>query len=122
MLPELFSKEPLGPVVRSDDEQWFDINKWLFNALLAAEEFNITAGNIDDVRRASANPEVKRLLGAQPGLGKPLGVDDEWAYRAIKAVGNYGELFERYIRPLGVERGPNRLHRDGGLMYPLPFR
>lgn len=122
VLSELFSKEPLGPVVRSDDEQWFDINKWLLNALLAAEEFGITTGNIDEMRRASAHPEVKRLLGVQPGLGKPLGLDDEWAYRAIKAVGSYGELFERYVQPLGVERGPNRLYRDGGLMYPLPFR
>lgn len=122
VLPELFSKEPLGPVVRSDDEQWFDINKWLLNALLAAEEFGITAGNIDEVRRVSVNPEVKRLLGEQPGLGKPLGLADDWAYRAIKAVGNYGEIFERYVQPLGIERGPNRLYRDGGLMYPLPFR
>lgn len=122
VLDELISKEPLGPVVRSDDDQWFDINKWLLNALLAAEEFGITAGNVDEARRNASNPEIRRLLGAQPGLGKALGLDDEWAYRAIKAVGNYGELYERYVRPLGVERGPNRLYRDGGLMYPLPFR
>jgi general L-amino acid transport system substrate-binding protein len=122
VLPDLLSKEPLGPVVRSDDEQWFDINKWLLNALIAAEELGITADNIDSVRHTSANPEVRRLLGVQPGLGKPLGLDDEWAYRAIHAVGNYGELFDRYVRPLGVERGPNRLYRDGGLMYALPFR
>jgi general L-amino acid transport system substrate-binding protein len=122
VLTELISKEPLGPVVRGDDDQWFDINKWLLNALLAAEELGVTAGNVDEVRGSTSNPEVRRLLGAQPGIGKPLGLDDEWAYRAIKAVGNYGELYQRYITPLGVERGPNRLYRDGGLMYPLPFR
>jgi general L-amino acid transport system substrate-binding protein len=122
VLPDLLSKEPLGPVVRSDDEQWFDINKWLLNALVAAEELGITASNIDAARRTSASPEVRRLLGVQPGLGKPLGLDDEWAYRALQAVGNYGELFDRYVQPLGVERGLNRLYRDGGLMYALPFR
>jgi general L-amino acid transport system substrate-binding protein len=122
VLTELISKEPLGPVVRGDDDQWFDINKWLLNALLAAEEFGITASNVDEARSSTLNPEVRRLLGAQPGIGKPLGLDDEWAYRAIKAVGNYGEIYRRYITPLGVERGPNRLYRDGGLMYPLPFR
>jgi general L-amino acid transport system substrate-binding protein len=122
VLTELISKEPLGPVVRGDDDQWLDINKWLLNALLAAEEFGVTADNVDAVRSSTSNPEVRRLLGAQPGIGKPLGLDDEWAYRAIKAVGNYGELYQRYIAPLGVDRGPNRLYRDGGLMYPLPFR
>lgn len=122
VLPELISKEPLGPVVRSDDDQWFDINKWLLHALLAAEEFGITAANVDGARRSASNPEIRRLLGAQPGVGKALGLDDEWAYRAIKAVGNYSELYDRYVSPLGMERGPNRLYRDGGLMYPLPFR
>lgn len=122
VLSELISKEPLGPVVRGDDDQWFDVNKWLLNALLAAEEFGVTAANIDEMRRSSPNPEVRRLLGAQPGVGKSVGLDDEWAYRAIKAVGNYAELFERYVQPLGVERGQNRLYRDGGLMYPMPFR
>lgn len=122
VMSEFLSKEPLGPVVRSGDDQWFDINKWLLNALVAAEELGITAANIDEVRRISPNPEVRRLLGAQPGVGKSLGLDDEWAYRAIKSVGNYGELFERYVQPLGVRRGQNRLHRDGGLMYAMPFR
>jgi len=122
VLPELLSKEPFGPVVRSDDDQWFDINKWLLNALLAAEEFGITSENIDTLRQQSRSPEVRRLLGAQPGLGKPFGLDDAWAYRAIKAVGNYQQLFERHVAPLGIERGLNRLQPDGGLMYPLPFR
>lgn len=122
VLPDPMSKEPLGPVVRSGDDQWFDINKWVLNALLAAEEFGISTANIDAMRDSSPNPEVRRLLGAQPGLGKSLGLDDEWAYRTIKAVGNYAELFERHAAPLGVERGQNRLYRDGGLMYPMPFR
>lgn len=122
VLPERLSKEPFGPVVRSDDDQWFDINKWLLNALLAAEEFGITSENIDRMRAESSNPEIRRLLGAQPGLGKALGLDDAWAYRAIKAVGNYQQLFERHVAPLGIDRGLNRLQRDGGLMYPLPFR
>lgn len=122
VMPDLVSKEPLGPVVRSDDDQWFDINKWLLNALIAAEEFGVTSSNVDEIRRSSPNPELRRMLGVQPGLGKSVGLDDEWAYRAVKAVGNYGELFERYVRPLGVHRAQNELHRDGGLMYAMPFR
>lgn len=122
VLPELLSKEPFGPVVRSDDDQWFDINKWMLNALLAAEEFGITSENIDVMRQQSRSPEVRRLLGVQPGVGKPFGLDDAWAYRAIKAVGNYQQLFERHVTPLGIDRGLNRLQQDGGLMYPLPFR
>jgi general L-amino acid transport system substrate-binding protein len=122
VLPELLSKEPFGAVVRSDDDQWFDINKWLLNALLAAEEFGITAENVDVMRQQSRSPEIRRLLGVQPGLGKPLGLDDAWAYRAIKSVGNYQQLFETHVAPLGIDRGLNRLQRDGGLMYPLPFR
>lgn len=122
VLAELLSKEPFGPAVRSGDDEWFDINRWLLNALLAAEEFGITAANADALRRESGNPEIKRLLGAQPGLGKSLGLDDAWAYRAIKAVGNYEQMFNRHVAPLGIERGLNRLQRDGGLMYPLPFR
>ncbi len=122
VLPEFLSKEPLGPAVRGDDDQWFDINKWLLNALIAAEEFGVTKANARRLREGSPNPEVRRLLGGLPGVGEPLGLDDDWALRAIEAVGNYGELFQRYIAPLGVERGLNRLATDGGLMYALPFR
>lgn len=122
VLSEFLSKEPLGPAVRGDDDQWFDINKWLLNALVAAEEFGITRANARELRERSPNPEVRRLLGGTPGVGEPIGLDDDWALRAIEAVGNYGELFERYIAPLGVERGLNRLSTEGGLMYALPFR
>lgn len=122
VLGNFVSKEPLGPAVRSDDDQWFDLNKWLLNALIAAEEFGITAQNARDLRDRSPNPEIRRLLGGQPGIGEPLGLDDGWALRAIVAVGNYGELFERYLQPLGVERGLNRLATDGGLLYAMPFR
>lgn len=122
VLSEFLSKEPLGPAVRGDDDQWFDINKWLLNALIAAEELGVTRANARQLRERSPNPEVRRLLGGLPGLGEPLGLDDDWALRAIEAVGNYGELFGKYITPLGVERGLNRLATQGGLMYALPFR
>jgi general L-amino acid transport system substrate-binding protein len=122
VLEEFLSKEPLGPVVRANDARWFDLNRWLLNALIAAEEFGITAANAAEMRTRSPNPEVRRLLGGEPGVGEPLGLDDEWALRAIQAVGNYGELYARYIAPLGVSRGLNRLQVEGGLMYALPFR
>jgi general L-amino acid transport system substrate-binding protein len=122
VLEEFLSKEPLGPVVRANDARWFDLNRWLLNALIAAEEFGITAANAAELRTRSPNPEVRRLLGGEPGIGEPLGLDDEWALRAIQAVGNYGELYVRYIAPLGVPRGLNRLQAEGGLMYALPFR
>lgn len=122
VLPEYISKEPLGPVVRSDDEQWFDINKWVLNALLAAEDLGVTRENADELRRSTADPEIQRLLGVTPGFGRALGLSEDWAYRAVRAVGNYGEIYDRNIAPLGVERGQNRLYREGGLMYPLPMR
>ena len=122
VLEEFLSKEPLGPVVRANDARWFDLNRWLLNALVAAEEFGVTAGNAAEMKVRSPNPEVRRLLGGEPGVGEPLGLDDEWALRAIQAVGNYGELYAKYIAPLGVARGLNRLQADGGLMYALPFR
>ncbi|WP_259779367.1 amino acid ABC transporter substrate-binding protein [Aestuariispira ectoiniformans] len=121
VLPERISKEPLGATVRSDDDQWFDINKWLLNNLLAAEELGVTAANIDKMK-SSDNATIQRITGVKPGMGKALGLDEEWSYRAIKAVGNYGELYAKHIKPLGIERGANNLYRDGGLMYPLPIR
>ena len=122
VLEEFLSKEPLGPAVRANDARWFDLNRWLLNALIAAEELGITTSNAAEMRVRSPNPEVRRLLGGEPGIGEPLGLDDEWALRAIQAVGNYGELYARYVGPLGVARGLNRLQAEGGLMYALPFR
>lgn len=122
VLPERLTKEPVGPVVRSDDEQWFEINKWVLNALFAAEEMGVTRENAARMRSTSPDPEVRKMLGGLPGFGKSLGLDDDWAYRAIRETGNYGEIFDRHITPLGVERGQNRLYRDGGLIFPLPMR
>ncbi|HAW55316.1 MULTISPECIES: amino acid ABC transporter substrate-binding protein [unclassified Hyphomonas] len=122
VLPERLSKEPLSPTVRSDDDQWFDINKWLLTVLIAAEEHGITQSNVATLKDTSANAEVQRILGVKPGMGRALGLDDNWGYRAIEAVGNYEELYERHIAPLGIERGQNHLYTEGGLMYPLPIR
>lgn len=122
VLPELLTKEPLGPVVRSNDEQWYEINKWVLNALTAAEDMGVTQENVTNMRDNSPDPEIRRVLGGLPGLGKSLGLDDAWAYRLILAEGNYGEIFNRHITPLGLQRGQNRLYKDGGLIYPLPMR
>jgi general L-amino acid transport system substrate-binding protein len=122
VLPELLTKEPVGPVVRSDDEQWFEINKWVLNALFAAEEMGVTQANVAHMREQSGDPELRKMLGGLPGSGKSLGLDNDWAFRAIKATGNYGEIYARHIAPLGIDRGQNRLYRDGGLIYPLPMR
>ena len=121
ILPETISKEPLGPLVRKGDWRWFDIIKWTHYALIAAEELGVTSGNVDSMR-ASTSPELRRLLGLEGDFGKQLGLDNGWAAAAIKQVGNYGELWERNQKPLGVDRGPNRLWRDGGLQYAPPFR
>lgn len=122
VLPERLTKEPVGPVVRSNDEQWYEINKWVMNALVAAEEMGVTQANAAAMRSDSADPEIRKMLGGLPGFGKSLGLDDAWAFRAIRATGNYGEIFARHITPLGVERAQNKLYRDGGLIYPLPMR
>ena len=124
ILPERVSKEPLGPLVRKGDEQWLMIAKYLLMAQIAAEEFGITAGNVDAIR-SSADPDIRRLLGVEPGLGKALGLDEDWAARAIKASGNYGESFERNLghgSRIGLDRGLNDLWTKGGLMYALPLR
>jgi len=125
ILPQRFSKEPYGPVVRRDDNEWFDVIRWLVMALIQAEELGITQANAEEMRRTSQNPEVRRLLGADPLLGDALKLDPAWAYNAIRAVGNYGEIFERNLgpnTPIGLERGLNRLWTDGGLMYSWPMR
>jgi general L-amino acid transport system substrate-binding protein len=125
ILPQRFSKEPYGPVVRRDDQEWFDVMRWIVSALIQAEELGVTGQNAEQLRRTSPNPEIRRLLGTDPVLGNALKLDPAWAYNAIRAVGNYGELFERTIgpkTPIGLERGLNRLWSEGGLMYAWPMR
>jgi general L-amino acid transport system substrate-binding protein len=127
LLPEVISKEPFGPVVRQGDAQWEDIIRWTLDATILAEEFGITSKNIDEIRKTTRNPEIRRLLGVDPGYGKMLGLSDDWAYRAIKTSGNYGEIFERNIgrgSPLKLERGMNALWSapKPGLLYAPPMR
>lgn len=124
ILPEVISKEPLAPVVRHGDDQWYDIVNWTMMALIQAEEFGITSKNIDQFL-SSNNPGIQRFLGVDPGLGKALGLDDDWVVKIIRQVGNYGEIYERSVgpnTPLGLERGLNALWTDGGLMYAAPLR
>jgi general L-amino acid transport system substrate-binding protein len=124
ILPERISKEPLAPTVRQGDDQWFDIVKWVVYALIQAEESAITQANVEDLKK-SDDPNIKRMLGVTPGMGKALGLDEEWMVRAIKAVGNYGEIFERNVgknSSLKLERGQNDLWTRGGLMYAMPIR
>jgi general L-amino acid transport system substrate-binding protein len=124
ILPQIISKEPLAPVVRHGDDQWYDIVNWSVMALIEAEELGITSKNVDDMKK-STDPNIQRFLGTTPGMGKALGLDDAWAYNIVKQVGNYGEIFERNVgknTPLKLERGLNALWVDGGLMYSYPFR
>jgi general L-amino acid transport system substrate-binding protein len=124
ILPEVISKEPLAPAVRDGDEEWFDIVKWTVYAMIGAEEKGITSANVDEALK-SDDPDVKRMLGVTPGLGKALHLDEKWAYNVIKQVGNYGEVFERNVgkqTPLKLDRGLNNLWTQGGLMYAMPFR
>jgi general L-amino acid transport system substrate-binding protein len=124
ILPEIISKEPLAPAVRHGDDQWYDIVNWTVMAMIEAEEQGITSKNVDDMLK-STDPNIQRLLGVTPGMGKGLGLDEKWAYNVIKQVGNYGEVFERNVgknTPLKLERGLNELWTKGGLMYSYPFR
>jgi general L-amino acid transport system substrate-binding protein len=123
VLPETLSKEPLGPVVRQDDVQWANIIKWVHFALLDAEEYGVTKDNVDDMLK-SDNPAIKRLLGVEGDFGKSLGLDAKWAYNVIKALGNYGEIFESTVgkdSPLKIDRGLNNLWTNGGLQYGMPI-
>lgn len=125
ILPEIISKEPLGPVVRHGDNNWGDIVRWTFFALLVAEEKGITKANIEEVATSTQDPEIKRLLGMEGDMGKMMGLDNEWAKRAIAANGNYGEIFEANIgmsTPIKLARGLNALWTQGGLQYAPPFR
>lgn len=124
VLPEIISKEPLGPLVRHGDNQWGDIARWTLNALITAEELGVTQANVNDMT-SSNNPEIRRLVGAEGDLGAMIGLDAEWAKRAIAAVGNYSESYERHVgpnTPLQLARGVNALWTDGGILYSPPFR
>lgn len=124
ILPEVISKEPLAPVVRDDDPVWIDIVRWVLLALVAAEEKDIRGADVERLSQ-TGDAETRRLLGSEGRLGEALGLDPKWAYRAIAAAGNYGELFERHLgrgSPLRLERGPNRLWKNGGLMWAPPIR
>ena len=124
ILPELISKEPLGPMVRRGDDEWFSIVKWVIYGLVEAEEYGITAAKVDAMK-TSQDPVVQRILGTTEDTGKLLGLDKEWMARAIKATGNYGEIFERNVGPksaLGLPRGVNNQWNKGGLMYAMPIR
>ncbi len=125
VLPEIISKEPLGPAVRQGDDLWGDVVRWVLNATITAEELGVTQENVDTIGDTSNNPEVKRLLGTEGNLGGMLGLEKDWAANAIKAAGNYGEIFDRNIgpnTPIALERGLNALWSEGGLIYSPPFR
>lgn len=121
LLPEIVTKEPLTPAVRSGDEQWANVVRWSFWAMVTAEELGLTSANIRD-QATSTDPNVRRLTGKAGDLGKMLSLDPAWAMNVVAQVGNYGESFQRNLAPLGVERGYNRLWRDGGLMFAPPLR
>ena len=125
ILPEIISKEPLGPLVRHGDNNWGDVVRWSLNAMIIGEEFGITQANVDEMKASSQNPEVRRLLGVEGEMGKMIGLPNEWGYNVIKQVGNYGESFERHVglkTPLALARGLNELWSKGGLLYAPPIR
>ena len=125
LLPEIISKEPLGPLVRHGDNEWADIARWTLNALISAEELGVTSANIAELSAGTNNPEINRLLGTEGELGAMLALSADWAKSAIMAGGNYGEIFERNIgesTPIGLARGLNAQWTEGGLIYSPPFR
>ncbi len=125
VLPDIISKEPLGPAVRQGDDAWFNIVRWTLFALIGAEELGVTGANVNDLVNAAANPDIRRLLGTEGKAGANMGLDAQWAVRAIAAGGNYGELFDRHLgaaSPLRIDRGLNRLWTAGGLHYAPPIR
>lgn len=125
ILPEIISKEPLGPLTRHGDDQWSDIVRWTLNALITAEELGVTSVNLEEMTKQDSNPEISRLLGSEGTLGEMLGLSSDWAKNAIAVGGNYGEIFERNIgesTPIGLARGLNGQWTEGGLLYSPPFR
>ena len=121
ILPEIISKEPLGPAVRHGDDRWFDVVKWSLFAMIEAEELGLSSKNIDEEAK-SANPSIQRFVGATGDLGKMLALDNRWALNIVRQVGNYGESFDANLKPLGFERGLNRLWNQGGILYAPPIR
>lgn len=121
VLPERLSKEPLAPAIAGGDDRWLEIVNWTVNATIQAEEWGITSQNVDEFLN-SEDPAIQRFLGVDKSLGEAIGLDPKWAYNIIKTVGNYGEIFDRHLKPLGWERGYNSLWTDGGLLYSPPFR
>ncbi len=121
LLPDIISKEPLGLMVRKGDDKFFDVVRWTLFAMFQAEESGVTMKNVDEMTK-STTPDIRRLLGAEGDLGKALGVDNKWVVNVIKAVGNYGEMWDRTITPMGIPRGVNNLWNKGGLHYPPPIR
>ena len=125
VLPEIISKEPLGPSVRQGDDQWESLVRWVHYALINAEELGVTQANVEEMASSSANPEVKRLLGQDGDFGQAIGLGPDWAVNVIKSVGNYGEIFARNVgadSPLKIERGLNELWSKGGIQYAAPVR
>jgi general L-amino acid transport system substrate-binding protein len=125
VLPEVISKEPLGPLVRHGDNQWGDVVRWALNVMIIAEEKGITSANVDQMKDSSGDPEVKRLLGVEGEYGARLGLANDWAYQIIKQVGNYGESYDRNVgpnTPIGLARGVNAGWTKGGILYAPPFR
>ncbi len=131
ILPEIISKEPLGPLVRQGDDPWFNVVKWTYYALLTAEEFGITQANVEEMAKTATNPEIRRILGVKnddgtaAGFGTGIGLGEDWVVQMVKAVGNYGEIFERNVgpnTPLKIARGKNALWNKGGLQYAPPIR
>ena len=122
ILPELISREFLGSYTRQGDERWNILVRWTHMAMLEGEVLGITQANVDEIKKSATNPEVRGFLGLEENFGKKLGVDNEWAYRIMKEVGNYGENYDKYFGPLELPRGWNNLYTKGGLQYPLPWR
>ena len=122
ILPEAISKEPLGPMIRKGDWELFTIGRWLLFGLIEAEEYGLTAANVEKIKGESKDPGIQRLVGTNGDAGKSMGLDNDWLVRAIKAVGNYGEIYQRNIGPLDIPRGLNNLWSKGGVMYAPPIR
>jgi general L-amino acid transport system substrate-binding protein len=125
ILADLISKEPLGPMVRRGDDEWFAIVKWVIYGLIEAEEYGMTQANVDKLKNSTLDPVIQRILGTAEDTGRLLGLDKEWMLRSLKATGNYGEIFERNLGPksaIGLPRGLNKQWNQGGLMYAYPLR